>query len=84
MGKLHTLRRAIERNPAAFFNSGVVFRANKPGDEPRFVGLRPVCYGAQYSQGQWVPAVIDDRKVRFPYQRYVRTTLRALGYDKIS
>ncbi len=80
MGKLHTLRRAIRRNPQAFMRELPVFEQSGR-EEPRFTGIRLFSDGAQFRAGQWEPAVVNDHKVLFPYRRFVRSTLVSLGYD---
>jgi len=49
--------------------------------EPRLVGVRSFCSGAQFRDGQWHPAVVGDNQALLPYRRLVRATLTALGYD---
>lgn len=67
MGKLHTLRRAIERDPKKFFDTydwGVSVE------------------GANFSEGQWEPMVCDRERSRlFPYRKFVKSVLKRLGYD---
>ena len=80
MGKLHTLRRAIQRDPRGFMREvPVVEFAGKA--EARFTGMQLVCSGAQFRDGQWQPTVVSDARVLFPYRRFVCSALRALGYD---
>jgi hypothetical protein len=81
MGKLHTLRRAIRRNPAAFVREMPSFEWAGVGVEPRFTGIRLVCSGAQFRDGQWQPTLVSAERSLFPYRRFVRSTLRTLGYD---
>jgi hypothetical protein len=80
MGKLHTLRRAIQRAPQAFMNEVPAFEQTGQ-TEPRFTGMQLVCSGAQFCDGHWQPVVVSDQKSLFPYRRFVRTTLRALGHE---
>ena len=51
------------------------------GGTPRYVGTRVICIGAQFRDGQWQPAYVNDDKVLFPYRRFVRSILRAMGYE---
>lgn len=79
MGKLHTLKRAIMRNPEIWMD-----RKNTHG--------RPV-HSAVFSDGQWKPytshldrVISSPRKNRDPYRpyrRYVKTILVNLGYDAV-
>jgi hypothetical protein len=80
MGKLHTLRRAIRRNPKAFVSEVPAFE-QEGRTEPRFTGMQLVCSGAQFRDGQWQAVVVSDQMSLFPYRRFVRATLRELGYE---
>lgn len=80
MGKLHTLKRAIQRNPKAFMSKGPVF-AQEGYSEPRLVGTALYCSGAQFRGGQWSPTTVSDERVLFPYRRFVRSVLVELGYE---
>src|SRR5215467_3525092 len=83
MGKLHTLRRAIRRNPKAFMTEGPLFEPNGQA-EPRLVGIRSFCSGARFQNGQWEPVVVDNNRALFPYRALVRATLTEMGYDVLS
>ena len=83
MGKLHTLKRAIRRNPKAFLREGPLFEPNGKA-EPRLVGIRSFCSGAQFRDGQWQAAVVADNRALLPYRRLVRATLTELGYDVLA
>ena len=79
MGKLHTLKRAVQRNPRAFLVD--VPRLEQTGTgEPRFTGMLLFCSGASLHAGQWKPATVGDRQTRFPYRHFVRSALLELGY----
>ena len=80
MGKLHTLRRAIARNPQSFMSEKPVFESAGLA-EPRFIGIRLFSSGAQFRDGQWHPTVVSDKHILFPYRCFVRAVLRSLGYD---
>ena len=80
MGKLHTLRRAIQRAPRAFMNEVPAFEQTGQ-TEPRFTRIQFVCSGAQFCDGQWQPVVVSRQRSLFPYRGFVRTTLRELGYE---
>jgi hypothetical protein len=80
MGKLHTLRRSIQRAPQAFMNEVPAFEQTGQ-TEPRFTEMQLVCSGAQFRDGQWQPVVVSDQRSLFPYRRFVRTTLQELGYE---
>ena len=70
MGKLHTLRRAVERHPDKFMS------------DYRAAGLGLNAQGATFRDGQWEPIVCDRERSRlFPYRKFVRGVLRRLGYD---
>jgi hypothetical protein len=49
--------------------------------EPRFVGTRFVCSGAEFCEGQWRPTVVSNEQKLLPYRRFVCATLRGLGHD---
>jgi hypothetical protein len=66
MGKLHKLRKVIERDPERWFrkyNSG-----NKE------------VYGARKIAGRWHPANLYYGEYRWSYARFVRRVLIDLGY----
>lgn len=70
MGKLHTLRRAVERDPDKFMT-----------DYGR-AGIGIVVQGAIFRDGQWEPVVCDRERSRlFPYRKFVASVLRRLGYN---
>jgi hypothetical protein len=70
MGKLHTLRRAVERHPDKFIN------------DYRLAGMGVIAQGAIFRDGQWEPIVCDRETSRlFPYRKLVRSVLLGLGYD---
>jgi len=81
MGKLHTLKRAIHRTPQAFMIEGPAFVQDKITLDIRFTGMKLYSLGAQVRDGQWQPVVLSDQKRKFPYRRFVRTTLRTMGYE---
>jgi len=83
MGKLHTLRRAIRRNPKAFMSEGPLFDPDGKA-EPHLVGIWLFCSGAQFRDGQWQPTVVADNTSLLPYRRFVRLTLAELGYDVLA
>ena len=67
MGKLHTLRRAVERDPLKFTSN-------------YWQGGLSV-QGAIFRAGQWEPIVSDSERSRlFPYRKFVRSELKRLGY----
>lgn len=81
MGNLHTLRRAIKRTPQKFMNEGRAFETVGHGI-PRFTSkTQIVCLGAEFREGQWQPAVVNQQGHLFPYRRFVRATLRELGFE---
>jgi len=66
MGKLHTLKRAVEREPDKFMIDH---------------GWGALALGARFREGQWEGIVCDRERSRlFPYQKFVRSVLRRLGY----
>lgn len=70
MGKLHTLRRAVERHPERFIS------------DYRSVGMGVIPQGAIFRGGQWEPIVCDRERSRlFPYRKFVRSVLRQMGFD---
>ena len=70
MGKLHTLKRAVERRPDKFIN-----------DYP-LAGGGVIAKGAIFRDGQWEPIVCDRERSRLlPYRKVVRSVLLRLGYD---
>lgn len=64
MGKLHTLRRAIERNPESWFYH---VRWNNT--------VKAI--GAEFYRGVWKPIYGWDKA---PYRSFVRYVLHDLGY----
>lgn len=70
MGKLHSLRRAIERHPEKFMS------------DYRPALTLVIAQGAIFRDGQWEPTVCDRERSRlFPYGKFVMSVLRRLGYD---
>lgn len=67
MGKLHSIRRAVERNPDAWR----LWRFMAWGKETE----RPHIHGAEFYRGQWIPT-----PWRWKYRSYVKKVLRDLGY----
>jgi len=80
MGKLHTLRRAIRRDPKTFMSDGPLFEQNGQ-KEPQLVGVRAFVSGAEFRDGQWQPTIVSTAQTLLPYRRFVKATLRELGYD---
>ena len=83
MGKLHTLQRAIQRQPEKFALVGPVLGERLP-DGALVIGFRGFAHvplGAAFRDGQWEPASESDRRIPFPYRQFVRTVLRKQGYD---
>ena len=67
VGKLHTLKRAVERHPMKFISDH---------------GWGALALGAGFREGQWEPIVCDRERSRlFPYQKFVRSVLKRLGYE---
>lgn len=70
MGKLHTLRRAVERQPDKFMH------------DYRWAEMGLIAQGAIFRDGQWEPIVCDRERSRlFPYRKVVRSVLLRMGYD---
>ena len=83
MGKLHTLKRAIQRNPKAFMSEGPLF-VSISQEEPRLAGIRAFATGAEFRDGQWQPATVSTARALLPYRRFVKASLRELGYDALA
>lgn len=83
MGKLHTLRRAIRRDPKTFMSEGPLFEQNGR-EAPRLIGIRDFASGAEFREGQWQPTVISRAQSLLPYRRFVKATLSELGYDVLA
>ncbi len=83
MGKLHTLRRAIERDPEKFTLVGPVLGKELPdgGVELGFHGFARVPLGAIFRDGQWHPARYGYATRPPAYRQFVRTVLREHGYQ---
>lgn len=79
MGKLHTLRRAIERNPKDW----LIVRTYGYGAKARTMTFAAPAYFDRKS-GQWVPT---NRLLPWygpsPYLSFVASVLRELGYPTI-
>lgn len=69
MGKLHTLRRAIEREPDKWFHISRFFGKTE---------LRP--HNAKFYGGQWIPN--RNWMSPFAYRRFVKKVLLELGYGE--
>ena len=70
MGKLHTLKRAVERHPEKFMV------------DYRLAHMGIIAEGAIFRDGQWEPIVCDRERSRlFPYRKFVRSVLKQMGYD---
>jgi hypothetical protein len=52
--------------------------------EPRCVRIRLFPSGAQFRGGQWEPTVVSEKRILFPYRRFVRSVLVELGYDVVA
>lgn len=68
MGKLHTLKRAIQRHPEKYI--------------VEFSGLKKTKYavsGAFFSNGKWIPS--QKHWGYRSYQRFIAKVLKELGYD---
>jgi len=71
MGKLHTLRRAIERDPEKWFRTVKTLRG----------GNRYFVVGASFVRREWKPSRgYYFGSIRPPRRDFVRHTLRGLGY----
>lgn len=68
MGKTHTLRRAIARNPQAF-----IMKMRKPAAK----SAQAYSSNRQRNNGRWLPV---SPMQRGSYRAYVRAVLRSLGH----
>jgi hypothetical protein len=82
MGKLHTLRRAIERDPETFTLVGPLLGENRPDGTVAlgFRGFVRIPLGATFRDGQWRPARYGDTARPLAYRQFVRKVLLDLGY----
>jgi hypothetical protein len=64
-------------------SEGPLFEQNGQ-EEPRLVGIRAFASGAEFREGQWQPAVVSGAQSLLPYRRFVKATLRELGYDVLA
>jgi len=72
MGKLHTLRRAIERDPRVFM---VTYR---PLHAPPFGEAKGA---TRWPSGQWDPYYNYSPWRKLPYSQFVRHVLKQIGYN---
>lgn len=67
MGKLHTLRRAIERNPQQWLGAWITGHQG---------AWQVVPHGFTETQGRWYPSVYYSDK---SYRAFLKVTLQRLG-----
>lgn len=79
MGKLHTLRRAIEREPEKWFDHETWFAVSvvRKKKNPREYKWR-VVKGAERFKQSWEPA-----KYRRKYNGFVFSVLKEMGYEDL-
>jgi hypothetical protein len=76
LGKLHTLRRAVGRDPERWMLWPNKWRGARVQDAARDVQA----YGARFRAGNWEPTSSRGTRRGSPYRGFVRHVLRELGY----